>query len=107
MKQGQCFGSKLGSLILTGGASSRMGEDKASADWLGRRAVDRGYDLARQVGAETVFAVGRRNLGYETVTDEADWGGPVAGAIAGCAALLVAGCDRALVLAVDAPTIQP
>ena len=32
---------KLGAIILTGGASSRMGADKAEALWLGVRAVDR------------------------------------------------------------------
>jgi molybdopterin-guanine dinucleotide biosynthesis protein A len=97
----------LGALILTGGASSRMGEDKASADWLGRRAVDRVYDLANAVGAHLVLTVGRRHLGLHAVTEEDEGGGPVGGIVAGCAKLLSAGCERALVLAVDAPTITP
>ena len=96
----------LGCLILTGGASSRMGEDKACADWLGRRAVDRVADLARAVGATTVLTVGPRKLGLDAVTDEQAGGGPVAGIVAGCATLHAGGCERALVLAVDAPTIR-
>lgn len=98
--------SRLGALILTGGASSRMGFDKASADWLGLRAVDRVAAAAREAGAEIVLTVGRSNLGLPAVADEAEGGGPVAGAAAGCARLAEAGCDRALVLAVDAPTIR-
>ena len=97
----------LGALILTGGASSRMGEDKASADWLGQRAVDRVAAVAEAVGAAPVLTVGRRDLGLRAVTDETDGGGPVAGVVAGCARLAAGGCDRALVLAVDAPTILP
>lgn len=97
----------LGALILTGGASSRMGEDKASADWLGQRAVDRVAAVAEAVGAAPVLTVGRRDLGLDAVTEEAEGGGPVAGIVAGCARLAAGGCDRALVLAVDAPTILP
>ena len=31
---------RLGALILSGGHSARMGEDKALLDWGGRRAID-------------------------------------------------------------------
>jgi molybdopterin-guanine dinucleotide biosynthesis protein A len=79
----------------------------ARADWLGQRAVDRVAAIAAGAGAETVLTVGRRDLGLSAVTDEVEGGGPVAGVVAGCARLHLAGCDRALVLAVDAPTIEP
>ena len=97
----------LGVIILTGGASSRMGADKAEALWLGVRAVDRVADLARRCGAARVLTVGARSHGLAFVPDDRAGGGPVGGVVAGVRALAEAGCDRALVLAVDAPTLEP
>ena len=96
----------LGAIILVGGASSRMVTDKAALLWGGRRAVDRLADVARAAGAAVVLTVGAGDYGLETVTDEAPGAGPVAGLLAGFAALAARGCDRGLALAVDAPTIQ-
>lgn len=95
---------RLGALILSGGGSVRMGEDKGAADWRGARAVDRVADLARALGAEAVITVGVTDYGLPYVVEDPPGGGPVGGVLAGAAAL--ADCDRALVLAVDAPTIQ-
>lgn len=93
-------------MILVGGASSRMGADKAVQDWGGRRAVDRVADVARAVGAEPVVTVGGAELGLPHVLEDAP-GGPVGGVCAGAAALRRAGATRALVLATDAPTLLP
>jgi molybdopterin-guanine dinucleotide biosynthesis protein A len=98
---------KLGALILTGGASSRMGADKAAQDWGGRRAVDRVADLARGAGADPVLTVGAGEYGLRRVVDDPPLGGPVGGVLVGAAALAAAGATHALVLAVDAPTITP
>ncbi|MET0271460.1 MAG: NTP transferase domain-containing protein [Phenylobacterium sp.] len=98
---------RLGALILTGGASSRMASDKAQLPWLGIRAVDRVAALARAAGAEVVLTVGPTDYGLPTIADEPAGGGPAAGVMAGCARLATEGCDRALVLAVDAPTARP
>jgi len=97
----------LGALILTGGRSSRMGEDKAVQLWGGRRAVDLAAALAGQVGATVILTVGGREYGYPFVGDPTPGGGPVGGVAAGAGALAAAGCRRALVLAVDAPTVTP
>ncbi len=97
--------AKLGAIILTGGASSRMGEDKAGADWLGRRAVDRVAQLAGDVGAAFVLTVGRASHGLPFAPDRVALGGPTGGILAGLAALRAQACDQALVLAVDAPTL--
>jgi molybdopterin-guanine dinucleotide biosynthesis protein A len=94
----------FGVLILTGGGSRRMGRDKAALDWGGVRAVDRLADLARALGAEPVLTVGA-NLGLPFVLDPEPGAGPVGGVLAGVAALSQAGLARALILAVDAPTI--
>lgn len=92
----------VGAIILTGGASSRMGADKAAQLWGGRRAVDRVADLALALGAPRVLTAGEGDYGFEGVRDPAPQSGPVAGVLAGLAAL---GPGRVLVLAVDAPTL--
>ncbi len=96
---------RLGVLILVGGQSSRMGSDKASLVWGGRRAVDRLAGLGHDLGAIATFTAGAQDYGLPFVADPASGGGPVVGLAAGGAALLRAGCDRALALAVDAPTL--
>lgn len=96
----------LGAMILVGGASSRMGADKAVQDWGGRRAVDRVADTARAVGADPIFTVGGRDLGLPHVMEDTP-GGPAGGICAGAAALRQAGVSHALVLATDAPTLRP
>ena len=97
---------RLGALILTGGASARMGADKAALIWDGRRAVDRVAEVAQAAGAQTVLTVGATDYGLPFVADEPVFGGPVGGVLVGCRALAAEGCDRALVLAVDAPTLR-
>jgi len=94
----------LGAVILCGGGSTRMGQDKALLDWGGVRAVDRVAALARAAGAGVVLTAGR-DYGLDWVPDPQEGAGPVGGVLAGAAALRARGCDRALVLAVDAPTL--
>jgi molybdopterin-guanine dinucleotide biosynthesis protein A len=96
--------ARLGAVILVGGGSRRMGQDKASLDWGGQRAVDRVADLARAAGADPVITAGG-DYGLAFVLDETPGGGPVGGVLAGVAALAKAGADRALILAVDAPSL--
>lgn len=97
---------RLGAMILTGGASSRMGADKATQVWQGRTAVERVAALAAAIGADPVITVGAGDHGLPSVRDEPPLGGPVGGVLAGAAALKQAGCTQALVLAVDAPTLH-
>jgi len=97
---------RLGAMILTGGGSTRMGQDKAVLPWLGLRAVDRVAALAATLGADPVITVGADDYGQTHVRDARPGGGPVGGVLAGAAYLREAGCARALVLAVDAPTLQ-
>jgi molybdopterin-guanine dinucleotide biosynthesis protein A len=96
----------LGVAILAGGAAARMGHDKAALQWLGVRAVDRVAELAKGLGAHLVLTVGPDHYGHPTVSDDQPFGGPVGGVMVGVRALASAGCDRALILAVDAPTIR-
>lgn len=97
---------QLGAMILSGGASSRMGADKGGMDWSGRRAVDRVADVARGLGVRALITVGAQDYGLDWIADQPPLGGPAGGVLAGAAALRAAGCDRILVLAVDAPTLR-
>ena len=94
----------FGALILTGGGSRRMGRDKAALDWGGVRAVDRVAELARAAGARVLLTVGA-DLGLPWVPDPEPGAGPVGGVLAGVEALRALGLERALILAVDAPTL--
>lgn len=93
----------IGALILMGGASARMGADKAALIWNGASAMERCVRLAQAVGAELVLTVG----GAGAVPDDVPGGGPVGGILAGVTRLVDAGYYRVLVLAVDAPTARP
>jgi molybdopterin-guanine dinucleotide biosynthesis protein A len=95
----------LAAIILAGGASRRMGADKGSIVWNGRRAVDRVADLAFAAGARALIVAGR-DYGYPFVLDTSPQAGPVGGLIAAAPGLRAQGFDRALVLAIDAPTLR-
>lgn len=95
---------RLGAIILVGGASSRMGQDKALLTWSGQRAVDRVADLARVLGAKTVLTAGG-DYGLPFVLDPSPQAGPVSGILAAAEQLAAEGCERAVILAVDAPTL--
>lgn len=97
---------KLGAIILTGGASRRMGADKASQIWGGRRAIDRVAELAQALGASQIVTAGPTPFGFPFAPDPEPFSGPVAGILAGML-LLDQKVSRVLVLAVDAPTIRP
>jgi len=97
--------SRLGAIILAGGASRRMGEDKAAQMWGNRRAIDHVAALARAVGAAPVITSGGGDYGLPRVSEPVPLSGPVAGVLAGVARLAGA-VERVLILAVDAPTIR-
>lgn len=93
----------IGGLVLAGGASRRMGRDKALVEWDGRRAIDLVFALAGEICGEVLISGG--DYGLPFVADPHPGAGPVAGVLAGAAALQAKGCETLLVLAVDAPTL--
>jgi molybdopterin-guanine dinucleotide biosynthesis protein A len=101
----QSFNASWGAVILAGGASRRMGHDKALLDWGGRRAIDRMVDLVQAAGVRTFFVAGG-DYGWPFVTDPHPQAGPCAGVAAGARLLREHGCTRMIVLAVDAPTVS-
>ena len=95
----------LGGLLLTGGASRRMGEDKALIEVGGRRLVDHAAALLTAV-ADPVIEVGPGWSGLPAVREDPPGSGPLAALGAGAASLRAAGHNGAvLVLAVDMPRV--
>ncbi|HEV8626359.1 MAG TPA: molybdenum cofactor guanylyltransferase [Acidimicrobiia bacterium] len=96
----------VGGLLLTGGASRRMGTDKALIEVGGQRLVDRTAAVLRAV-ADPVVEVGPGWSDLPAVREDPPGSGPLAALSAGAAALRAAGHDGpVLVLAVDMPRVS-
>lgn len=89
---------ECGVIVLAGGRSSRMGADKAQVRVNGVRLVD--ALLAGLPAGMPYVVVSPFDLGFETVSEDPPFGGPVAGIAAGSRALAT---PLIAVLAVDAP----
>jgi molybdenum cofactor guanylyltransferase len=95
----------IGGLLLTGGASRRMGTDKALIEVDGQRLVDRAAAVLTAV-ADPVAEVGPGWSDLPAVREDPPGSGPLAALSAGAAALRRAGHDGpVLVLAVDMPRV--
>ncbi|MDQ4044050.1 MAG: molybdenum cofactor guanylyltransferase [Chloroflexota bacterium] len=98
---------RLSAAVLTGGASRRMGTDKASISLGGMTLLERALAIVREV-ADEVFIVGDRpsyhRYGVRVESDAF----PGAGTLGGIAtALRVASNPRVLVVACDMPLLSP
>jgi molybdenum cofactor guanylyltransferase len=92
-------------VLLTGGASRRMGRDKALLTVAGRSLAERAAQLLAAVAAPVV-EVGPGYAGLAAVQEEPPGSGPLAGLCAGAAELERLGSDRpVLLLAVDMPFV--
>ena len=94
-------------VILAGGKSSRMNQDKAFLEIAGRTLLARQIELARHVGAERIFVSGRTGKDYSdfnctVLEDRFQNAGPLAGIERGLSA---ASPPLVLVLAVDLPNL--
>lgn len=94
---------KITGAVLCGGASSRMGRDKASLNVGGRPMIRWVVDALKDAGSETVVALGDRpDLGLPYLPDKEEQAGPlgaIIGAIEHYGTLMVCPCD--------VPTISP
>ncbi|TVR49753.1 MAG: molybdenum cofactor guanylyltransferase [Puniceicoccaceae bacterium] len=94
--------------VLAGGASTRMGRDKAFLDWQGRRLIDLQLDRLRALQPAELFLSGRPGVDYgvkdvAVITDRIRGAGP----LAGLEAILDAStAPHVLVLAIDLPEIS-
>ena len=93
-------------LLLTGGASTRLGAPKAELRRDGERLADRGSRVLRAV-CETALEVGPGVTPLPPVREDPPGAGPLAAVAAGAAALQAGGRRRpVLVLAVDLPFVE-
>jgi molybdopterin-guanine dinucleotide biosynthesis protein A len=81
-----------------------MGADKARLDWNGVSAIDRLVALSYDLGIQMVLTAGA-DLGLPAVLDATPGAGPCGGILAAAVRLRTEGYARALILAVDAPTV--
>jgi molybdenum cofactor guanylyltransferase len=96
----------IAGLLLTGGASRRMGTDKALIEVDGQRLVDRAAAVLAAV-ADPVIEVGPGWSDLPAVREDPPGSGPLAALSTGAAALRAAGhAGAVLVLAVDMPRVS-
>lgn len=98
----------LSAVLLAGGKSRRMGQDKALMHFEGEAMWWRQLRLLRLLKPRQLIVSGSRRAEFPAtlrcVEDSGPGGGPLAGL---AAALRVARCRRVLVLAVDMPGMTP
>lgn len=100
---------RFAGVVLVGGASRRMGRDKALLTVGGEPLIARQVRVLRESGAGAVFLAGRRGRRYDVagtrfVTDAPGVEGPMAGILA---ALAVSPAAHLAVMAVDLPKLRP
>ncbi|MEZ4520956.1 MAG: molybdenum cofactor guanylyltransferase [Thermomicrobiales bacterium] len=100
--------NEVGIAILAGGASSRMGQDKALLTWGGMALIDRAIRIAHAIiGPGATMVVGDRpeyhGRGASVIPDRFPGTGPLGGI---ATALANWQGDRLLVVAVDMPTLS-
>jgi molybdopterin-guanine dinucleotide biosynthesis protein A len=91
-------------LILAGGQSSRMGEDKAGLVWQGRTLLAHARDLMRECGLENVRISGRPDL-PDGLADREIHAGP-AHALCDAAEALAGEATELLIIPIDMPRLQ-
>lgn len=92
-------------VVLAGGASRRMGRDKAVLPVHGERLVDRVADDWAGIAQRVMVASGRRSLGrHDEVADVGGCTGPLAGILA---AVRAGRADQLAIVPVDAPDTDP
>lgn len=65
-------------VVLAGGRSSRMGQDKAMLIWQGETLLERQSQLLKKAGCDAVLIAGRQAHGWPSLPDDKPFRGPVA-----------------------------
>lgn len=93
---------RIAGIVLAGGLSSRMGQDKALLRWAGETLLERSIRLLREAGAETVRVSGPYPA-HGGIVDQVERCGPVGGLFSVLSTLQE---QWAWVVAVDMPRLQ-
>lgn len=96
---------KVAGIILAGGKSSRMGQDKAFLNYNGIFLIDHMIKILQEFGLENIYVSGSFD-GYPCIPDSVEYKGP-AQAIEGVLNTLNPSYDSALFVPVDMPMITP
>lgn len=96
---------KIAGIVLAGGRSSRMGQNKALLDYHGRPLIEHMQDQLQQCGVGQVFISGDLD-GYECLPDRIAYAGPAA-AIRDLHKQLSKDWQGLLIIPVDMPFLNP
>ena len=98
---------KFGVIILIGGRSTRMGEDKFAVNFRGKQLLDHVLELCKEINASEVIVVGNGDQEvtgkFQFVQDEMDDVGPLGGILTG---LQNASNELNLILPCDTPFVN-
>ena len=99
---------ETGAIILAGGKSARMGQDKALLEFEGEPMWRRQIGLFRSLSPREIFVSGPRRASFPSTLRHIEDMRPARGPLSGLAAALrVARCRMVLVVAVDLPRMSP
>ena len=96
--------SKVSAIVLSGGLSSRMGQDKCDLEFDGETLLNIQIDKLKSIGIKDIIASGYRgkNLNAKVLKDDI-MKGPLSGILIG---LKEIENDRAFVISVDVPLVR-
>lgn len=92
-------------LVLAGGASSRMGRDKALLPWNGGTLLDQAIAILADFGADPILVSGNRP-GLESIPDQRPGQGPLGGLAAALSARPALAGRWLMVIPVDMPLLD-
>ena len=95
---------KVSAIVLSGGKSSRMGEDKCDLRYNGETLLNLQIDKLKRIGTEDIVAAGYRGKDCKAkVVEDEIMKGPLSGMLKGLQAIKN---DRAFVISVDVPLVR-
>ena len=95
---------KVSAIVLSGGKSSRMGEDKCDLRYNGETLLNLQVDKLKRIGIDDIVAAGYRGKDCKArVVEDEIMIGPLSGMLRGLQAIKN---DRAFIISVDVPLVK-